>query len=266
MLQDEDVEALIALRLTSLQARVYLALVTAGEAKMSAISKLVKVARQDIYRITDELQKMGLVERVIDTPCRYSATAVEVGINILLQRIHNERIESQEKAMNLLERHKYLHKTATLPAFPSERRQFVLIPQKEALSRRLKSSIDATHRSIDVVCSWTLCVKALFDFSSNFQKALERGVRIRYITSKPLDQEEGQKTIQVLLENPLLELRVSCRDLLERFRIYDGKEIYLPSNPKSGYLESPNLWSNAAVLLELAQNYFDMLWNKAERA
>jgi sugar-specific transcriptional regulator TrmB len=112
--EDEDIEAFKTLRLTLLQAKVYLAIVRLKEAKIREISKSVKVARQDIYRVVAELQELGLVEKVIATPCRYEAVPIRQAAFILLKRIQDDDVESQEKAMTLIERHKKQHEAKTL--------------------------------------------------------------------------------------------------------------------------------------------------------
>ncbi len=61
MVEDIYVEALMALRLISLQAKVYLTLVKLGDAKMSQISKMLKVARQDFLTISSLLHNSNRV-------------------------------------------------------------------------------------------------------------------------------------------------------------------------------------------------------------
>jgi sugar-specific transcriptional regulator TrmB len=95
--QDEDVEALTSLGLTILQAKVYLALVKSGSSTIREISKTSDVARQDLYRITSELQKLGLVERVIANPTEFRAIELTGGISILLQRVHEKEAEIRKK-------------------------------------------------------------------------------------------------------------------------------------------------------------------------
>ena len=262
MLQEEDVEALVALRLTSLQAKVYLALTMLGEAKIREIYKTAQVARQEIYRITTELQNLGLIEKIVTSPVKFRAIPIQEAVSILLQRIHQERIESKKKAMKLIERRKHAHKTAKLPEGET---QFVLIPENEAVSHRLKRAIEDTKRSIDIICSRKSCVQSLFDLSPVLQKALKRSVKIRLITDEPLNPKSLPENLQVLADNPLFKLRSVHFNPAEKFVIYDRKKAIIASHPKRGYTESPALWTNATPLIELAQQYFDVLWNKAAK-
>jgi hypothetical protein len=65
MFQDQDVEALTGVGLTTLQARIYLTTASLEKATIKTISKTANTARQEIYRAVAELQEKGLIEKVI---------------------------------------------------------------------------------------------------------------------------------------------------------------------------------------------------------
>ena len=102
MLNDKDIDALTSLGLTILQARVYLALTHIEKATIKSIAKNANIARQDIYRLTNELQKIGIIEKIISTPAQYKAIPLEDGIKILLQRKNKENSEAQKKAIDMI--------------------------------------------------------------------------------------------------------------------------------------------------------------------
>jgi len=60
-----EVQTLIDLGLTDLQARVYLSLYQKGPSEALTISKVTKVARSDVYRTMEGLQRIGLIEKEI---------------------------------------------------------------------------------------------------------------------------------------------------------------------------------------------------------
>lgn len=62
------------LGLTSLQAKIYLALAQTGNATIRNIAKNSKIARQDVYRIMPSLQKLGLAEQIVVSPTMYKST------------------------------------------------------------------------------------------------------------------------------------------------------------------------------------------------
>ena len=52
---EKETHILIDLGLTKAQASVYLTLVRSGQARVKSVRELSKIARQDIYRILDQL-------------------------------------------------------------------------------------------------------------------------------------------------------------------------------------------------------------------
>ena len=263
--QANDVEALVTLRLTSLQAKVYLVLASIGEAKVSTISKNVRVARQDIYRIIAELQKLGLIEKMVKSPCVYRALPMEEAVSVLLHHINKDVIDSRQKGMNLLKRHKAASARGK-DNLPEEEYQFVLISEKQAKLKRLSKSTETAQKSIDIVCSWTTLLQSLSESFSMFQKALKKGVNIRWITEKPLDCKARAKTAKLIMQNPLFKLGFVPFAIEKRYWIYDKKEVFIALNPKTNYARSPALWTNAVPLIELAQHYFDSLWKETAEA
>ena len=104
MLQnDETIKILMNLGLTCLQAKTYLVLTTLKEAEAKKISKISNIARQDIYRIMPELEKVGLVERIISTPTLYKAIPLKEGSFVLFQKRAKEHAALQEKIEALAE-------------------------------------------------------------------------------------------------------------------------------------------------------------------
>jgi sugar-specific transcriptional regulator TrmB len=64
----------VGLGLTGRQARVYLAMVKPGGGKAKVIADFLLVNRQEIYRLIDSLQLMGLVQRNVTVPTTFTAT------------------------------------------------------------------------------------------------------------------------------------------------------------------------------------------------
>jgi sugar-specific transcriptional regulator TrmB len=64
---------------------VYTALLESGPLRVSAIAKISKVARPDVYRNLSKLQKIGLVEKIIRKPVEYRAIPMKKGLSLLLE-------------------------------------------------------------------------------------------------------------------------------------------------------------------------------------
>ena len=100
---DSEVQTLIDLGLTSIQARTYLGLAKFGPQKISVISKQSKVARLDIYRSLAKLQELSLVEEIVETPVKYRAVSLDKGIGSLLERRAQEYNKLRKSTQVLLQ-------------------------------------------------------------------------------------------------------------------------------------------------------------------
>jgi sugar-specific transcriptional regulator TrmB len=257
--QDEDVEALASLGLTVLQAKVYLALVKSGNATIRIISKTSKVARQDLYRITSELQKLGLVERVIATPTTFKATELTEGVSILLQRMHKKENAARKKIRKLVQR--YRDKSAkTQPQI--EEPQFILVPEKEVI-RRTRRNIENTQKSLDVITTFNRLKPGIFNFDEVDKKALERGVKLRFITDKPEDENSLTEILKAVTKNPLFEIRYIHNPPLAAIAIYDKKTAVIAISASAAINEVPILMSNNPSLLAVVRSYFETMWSTA---
>jgi len=100
MITQEEARALTGLGLTGSQAKVYLALVKVGQARASTLWASLSggVARQDIYRILSELQKLCLIEKVIVKPTEFRPLPIEECFSFLLQRRKDETAKLQKQA------------------------------------------------------------------------------------------------------------------------------------------------------------------------
>ncbi len=71
VLTDENIRTLVGLGLSSTQAKISLALARIGPSTVSEISDASAVARPDTYRALVELEKKGLIEKIVSTPNMY---------------------------------------------------------------------------------------------------------------------------------------------------------------------------------------------------
>lgn len=103
----------MSLGLTLCQAKVYLALCNFGVLDAKSIAKYADVPRPDVYRVVNELEKSGLIDRNLSRPTTFQALELDRGIDILLKKRREEtekitaltRIiltKKQEKKLNCL--------------------------------------------------------------------------------------------------------------------------------------------------------------------
>jgi len=256
---------LTGLGLTSRQTKIYLALLQLDMAKAQKISDISKVRRENIYRIIPELQKMGLVEKTIGKPIMYRAIKIEDAVSILLDRKTEHINKLQKEAKTVINNFKK-SKATWKGIIDKEETHFLVIPRNVMQIKRKRQSIVNSESSIDIVTTVNrfCCIISLY-FPS-FKKACERGVKIRFITEKlALETASSSNAeFQRIMQFCTLE-RINCRYSKQPIGnivgIIDKKEVYINIDPSLRVEESPVLWSNHPTLIEIADHYFENLWN-----
>jgi Predicted transcriptional regulators len=84
MHQEDDIETLTELGLTYLQSKIYLVMCQTGETTVKNLAKNANVARQEVSRVTEELQNLGLILKVISRPTKYKPLSLRESTEMLL--------------------------------------------------------------------------------------------------------------------------------------------------------------------------------------
>lgn len=254
----EDVEALIGLGLTFLQAKVYLALVKSGTATIKEISKTAGVARQDLYRITSELQKLGLVEKVIAIPTEFRAIELTSGISLLLQHVHQKEAETHKKILKLMQRYKGKNvKAKPLEAGPN----FILIPEGKAVTLRTIKALENAQTSMDSIISWKKFSYLMLNAQEfRLMEALKRGVKLRFITEKPEGEKQLPRIVETLGKNYSFAVRYLPAAPLAHIGLFDKREVFINTSTTGNLTETILLWSNCPSLAVVVYDYFEILW------
>ncbi len=257
MFPDEEyIQTLMGLGLTLLQAKTYLALAKLGSADVKTISKVSKVARQDVYRVTPKLQKLGLAEKIISTPTMYKAIPLKMGLSILLQQKVEENAELQEKTellINNFEEHFGLEKAVT-----NGEPQFIITSERTVFHKRISDAIDAAQKSKNSIVSLEGFKALLFNHKEHLTQAINRGVRIRIITEKLENPRSIQKLSRDLTGNPLFTVKYTASSTPVCMMIFDDKEV----NLRMAEGAVPSFWSNNPNIVNLSRKYFEEMWSK----
>jgi sugar-specific transcriptional regulator TrmB len=246
------------LGLTSLQARVYLALLESGPLRVSEISKTSKVARPDVYRNLLKLQKKGLVERIIKKPVEYRAIPMKKGLSSLLETEtqHYEKVRAETRMML---------DASTIEKVNRKKQvrnpQFVFIPKGKLVIEEIKTAIEKAECSIDLVLSWKRFSQGIASvFAESMEGALPKNLKIRFIIESPPESKTAKQLIEFCREKPFCKIRFMPHYPEAIFGIYDRNEIFIILDSKTDLPSSPALWSNNLSLIGLAKSHFEILW------
>ena len=256
---DDNIQTLMGLGLTFLQAKTYLTFVKLGKADVKTIAKAANMARQDIYRVMPVLQKRGLGEKIIAKPTAYKATPIKEGLSILLQNRKKEYAELQNKTISIINN----FNTNNAKIAPQEENiQFKITSETTLFLKMHKSLTQKAQKSIDTIVPLIIAPSKLMESMSNLEVAIKKGLKIRFITQKAEKNLTSQELL-ALEKNACCELKYLNTPVPFGMHIFDEKEITLSVSEKKGL---PSLWSNNLNLVKLATSYFDEMWRKAEKA
>ncbi len=253
-----DLTIFTQLGMTIRQAEVYIAISELEQAKVTTIAKTARTDRAEIYRVIPKLQKLGLIKKVVTTPVSYRAVPLSEGLSILLQKNAEKHKEIQTKAKQFLEDFDRKGKTNR------EDFQYTLICGSKNIDREFTKHIGEIKTSRDGIFGWNEILYMVNTYFKEHQKALEKGVKIRYITHKP----EGAKTpqtIQTLKKTGAFEIRNTTTKLKAGAVIHDKKSFAVVTSPNSSSNEMEALCSNNPAVAKLAEDYFDLKWESTTK-
>jgi sugar-specific transcriptional regulator TrmB len=258
MEQQPEVSMLTRFGLSPTQAKILATLYQMGLSTAKAISKSSGVARSDVYRVIVALDELGLVEKTVSTPCKYSAVPAEDAFFLLMKRRVEETTELQATAKLLLKKFK---KNEAQNAPKEFEPGFILVPKSRTGVNRIRNAIEGTQKSLDILVSWKRFVEGATSlFAESLKRAKDKNVNLRFIVESPPRGKTWERIIGLFKDSPLAEIRFVPKCPKTVMGIYDKKEISLVINPATGLPDSPALWSNCQSLITMAQDYFDVLW------
>ena len=186
---DQNVKTLIDLGLTGAQAKTYLALLWIGSASIREIAHASSVARPDTYRAILELQELGIVEKIVSTPTKFSSIPITVAVEILISRKTKENANLNTRANRLVES----LKEKTIGTHPLEDNKLVMIP-KEAIEFEQNKLMENAQESISVMVSEKRMFHWVIENYPSIKKALNRKIIFRVITEESLNQNVPKRS------------------------------------------------------------------------
>ncbi len=255
----EEIQTFIRLGLTCNQSKVYLNLAKVGTSTANAISKQTGIDRSEVYRLMLTLGKLGLVEKKITTPVKFTSTPVHDALSLLMSRRVSETSDLDQKARELLRDFRPKEPLSSV----IEDSQFIMIPEKETSIQRRRKAIENAQVSIDAVNSWKRFPLLMSTYVDEIRNALQRGVKIRTVTDQPKNQM-ALIGIDHFKETSAFQVKYQQTPPEAVVTIYDSKEVIMTTSSTKALGESSFLWSNNSSLLTLAKGYFDVLWENAQ--
>jgi sugar-specific transcriptional regulator TrmB len=258
---NDQILTLTELGLGTTQAKIYLALVKTKSQTAQAISTLSNVSRPDVYRVLNQLQDLGLVEKIIAKPEEFQAIPIQEGVSILLQQRINKTRELQNRGLKLVE-------SVTQKLESSEvtqeggRREFVLIPSKSSAYARSERLLGGIQESIYFVGLTKSMSAWLVQYSTEMEKALSQGIDCKMILPASPANNKFWAPFEKMRKYPNFKVRSISRAPTAGFSIWDKKEILITTSSAEAPFNAATLWSNNKGMIELCADYFGCLCKK----
>jgi sugar-specific transcriptional regulator TrmB len=257
---EEPIQTFMNLGLTQLEAKVYLTLVTFGNggADVKKIAKESNIARQDVYRIFPSLQQLGLVTKIIATPTIYQPISLKDGLSKLLKQKTEEHNILKKKIKKIfIESALNNVKTCSSDEAP----QFAIISEKKLFLKTFEKKFSKAQRNINIICSSDGMKAIAFSSVKDFQRCIDRNIRVRLITTK-MENNQILKKLQPLIRNHAFELKFISNASPVGLAIFDNREVSV----RISHEMVPSLWTNNPNVIKLAEAYFEGMWSKGNLA
>jgi sugar-specific transcriptional regulator TrmB len=255
--QDNGVSIFTRLGLTLRQADVYIAIVKLGQPTAKQIAQTLQIARAEVYRVIPELQRLGLIKKIVNTPTSFEATPLSEALSLLLERDVEKRKAIRNEAEQFLLNFRNLNGEKP----NQENSQYYLTLGLKKVERDYLRELSEIRVSKDCVLWWRVILSVVDRDFNLLKKALEKGVKIRYVTHIPKGTQMPQ-IIRKLTETGSFEVKSASAIPKAGIDIFDKKIVHIitsSSSPKTIEV----LQSNNPGVLALAQDYFELKWQSA---
>jgi sugar-specific transcriptional regulator TrmB len=246
--------------LNSYEAKLWTALLSRGVATAGELSDIANVPRSRSYDVLESLERKGFVIMKLGKPIKYIAVPpAEV-----LERVKKAIKEDAERQATVLEGLKSsevlgelntLHKSGIEMVEPGELTGAVR--GRNNLYNHIASAVKNAEKSVCIMTTEAGLVRKAEAFKNAFQKAKERGVRIRIVAP----QSKGSQVSRQLGNSAQMK---STDAVPARFCVVDGKQVtFMVLDDASTH---PNydfgVWVNAETFAKSFENMFNMIWEK----
>ncbi len=259
-----NVDLLVDLGLTQNQAKVYLSAAKIGPASISDLADHSGVRREEIYRLLPDLEKAGLVERLMGKPMRIRAPDVKSAMSTL---IRHERARARERISEFVEKtvqiEDYLSKTGLqVETGPKESDDFALLEEKDSVRTRLHELIQDAKNSISLVYSRPNLIWFLSTQSQLLKESVSRGVKIRILSSPTDGKDRIPKIIERRFSNPAdVDLKYITGKFVN-YVIIDSTAALLVTS-KAQQPNAHNLYTRNPSLVTLMHQGFEEAWHRS---
>lgn len=240
--QASDVQTLMDLGLSSVQAKIYFSLARFGPSTVTDVARQVKATRSSTYCTLLKLYELGLIEKTLHPKTKFKAASADQTLKVLKERreVELELFHSKKQGTDGLKKSN----------------GFVVIPHRDQVVKHALRLIKNTRQSLDVIVSWSFFSEFLCEACPD---TFNYNVPVNCIIQQPRETRSLELIKKFKLQ--LTTLRFIPTPPKAMLAIFDKKQVLMIEKPEQN--DSPALWTNNPGMLVMAQNYFSSLWQES---
>ncbi|MFQ5986666.1 MAG: TrmB family transcriptional regulator [Thermoplasmata archaeon] len=259
LVHQERLDVLHSLGLTMYEARAYLVLLEAHEAKASKVARAAKVPRGRIYDVLDRLHGRGLVEIVPATPRRYRA----VSLGSFLKGRKEALLAQAEEMERNVEPLATLF-TPQARESPESVGEFLVYRKRRAVLGKMRAMIKSASEEVLILCSESCAVRSRKAFLDAYRERAQAGVDLRMSCSVTEANVEAIKALETVL-------RVRHRDVgnqVVSILVVDGVQALFshwdPDDEELFRGEDIAIWTDDAGVVNSLRSMVDDAWEQGQ--
>ncbi len=259
------IELLEIASMSKLEARIYIHLLTSGPSIARGLSNSLDVNRIDIYRCLKDMRERGMVELILSKPFAFSAVDPFTLRGILIsEQEHNMKHfkSSIERAQKLLEQlPKSKESNSKYELVKAAINEQFTIKTGNQIPEKWKNLVNSAESEVLVILSRIgLMTHSVEGFADVYQKAKERGIKVRMITD--VNEQNVEQAIEF---KNVCSLKILPNvDVVLRYVITDSRDVMVSmgsfSNNQKDFLA---LWTTKQLLIKAFKLDFEEKWRHA---
>jgi len=251
-------QTLNQLGLTPNQGKLYLTLLRTGKTTGSIISKETGLARQEIYRIINELHTIGLVEKIISVPTEFQAVPIQDGISVLMLEKARDFEQTKERIHSLIDEY-----SVTKGTIAQKEYKFLMIPPKKLANEARERMFENSKEKIQLISTNRRFNQGISHFFEIWERTLKRNVCVQVIIVGDETKFSRSTKLRLLQQYSNFAVKFTAK-LSPGLLIVDESEAIVTLHPKVDLGSSPVLWTNHPEFLSIYFDYFANLWEKSK--
>ncbi len=226
-----------------------------GKEDAKVLSQQTRTPRTETYRILDELEEIGLVDKQLTAPYIYEAAPIQFGTQVLITKQLEEYNQNQKDLDRLIQ------KFDKIKEIPQEIEPKITINKgKHKLLQVLTTGQKHAQFNVDFISTtkrWMQIIEYCYD---NWEESLNRGVHYRGILEELNAEINFPENARGLLRKPNLELKIVKNTFGENYAIFDNKEAAFNFTPSKSLADSSTIWTNHPTMVAILEEHFEALW------